>query len=100
MRGNESISSVVGTLSRGKRDQELESVQTLSERRNLQKAELAVQGERAAHKRLSEAEAEMVTRNWQQRNANVALYETNRELESQRVLNLRVFVSVCGLTAS
>ena len=35
MRGNESISSVVGTLSRGKRDRELESVQTLSERRNL-----------------------------------------------------------------
>ena len=100
MRGNESISSVVGTLSRGKRDRELESVQTLSERRNLhvyleQKAELAVQGERAAHKRLSEAEAEMVTINWQQRNANVALYETNRELESQQVLNLRVFGTVC-----
>ena len=51
------------TLSRGKRDPDLESVQTLSEWRNLhayfeQKAELAVQGECVAQKRLSEAEAE------------------------------------------
>ena len=48
-RGNESISSVEGALSRGRRDRVLESVQTLSEWRNLhayleQKAELAVQG--------------------------------------------------------
>ena len=64
MRGDESISSVEGTLSRGKRDRDLECAQTLSERRNLhvhleQKADLAVQGECAALKRLSEAEAEM-----------------------------------------
>ena len=32
MRGNESISSVEGTLSRGRRDRDLESVQTLSEK--------------------------------------------------------------------
>ena len=32
VRGNESISSVEGALSRGKRDRDLESVQTLSER--------------------------------------------------------------------
>ena len=90
MRGSESISSVEGTLSRGKRDRDLESVQTLSERRNLhahleQKAELAVQGECAAQRRLSEAEAEMNIRNWEQRNSDVAVYETNRELESQRL---------------
>ena len=64
VRGNESISSVGGTLSRGKRDRDLESVQTLSERSNLQgyleqKTELAVQGECAAQKRFSETEAEM-----------------------------------------
>ena len=52
MRGTESISSVEETLSRGKSDGDVESVQTLSERRNLhacleQKAELAVQGENA-----------------------------------------------------
>ena len=64
MRGLDSISNVEGTLSRGKRDRDLDSVQTLSERRNLhvyleQKAELTVQGDCAAQKRLSEAEAEM-----------------------------------------
>ena len=61
-------------------------MQTLSERRvNLkQKAEVAVQGECAAH-RLSEAEADMDVRNWQQRNSDIALYETNRELESQKL---------------
>ena len=91
MRGNESFSSVERSLSRGKRDRDLESAQTLSERRNLQaylekKAELACQGECAAHKRLSEAEAEMDKRNcWKQRNADRALYETNRQLESQRL---------------
>ena len=47
MRGSESISCVEGILSRGKRDRDLESVQTLSGRRNLlvylvQKAELFV----------------------------------------------------------
>ena len=56
MRGNESLSSVEGTLSRGKRDQDLEGLQTLSERRNLhvyleQKAEWAVQGECQAQKK-------------------------------------------------
>ena len=61
VRGNESISSVEGTLSTGKRERDLESVQTLSERRNLhaylaQKAGLAVQHKCAAQKRLCEAE--------------------------------------------
>ena len=90
MRGNESLSSVEGTLSRGKRGRDLECAQTLSERRNLhayleQKAELAVQGESATQKRLSEAEAEMDIRNWEQRDACMALHETSRELESQRL---------------
>ena len=47
MRGNASNASVEETLWRGKRDRDLESVQTLSERQNLhvyfeQKAELAL----------------------------------------------------------
>ena len=51
MRGNASISSVEGVLSRGKKDRDLEGVQTLSERRSLhvhqkQKAELAVAAQR------------------------------------------------------
>ena len=62
------MSCVEGTLSRGKRDRDLESAQTLAGRRNLhvyleQKAELAVQGECAAQRRLSGAEAEMDIRN-------------------------------------
>ena len=65
-------------------------MQTLSERRNLfayleQKAELAVQGECAAQRRLCETEAEMDIINWEQRNADITLYETNRELKSQRL---------------
>ena len=89
-RGNESISSVEGTLSSGKGDRDLESVQTLSERRNLQayleqRAELAAQRECAALIRLSEAEAEVDITNWEQSFADLALYETNRELESQRI---------------
>ena len=61
MRGNESLSSVEGTLSRGKRDQYLEGLQTLSERKNLhvyleQKAEWAVQGECQAQKKTIEAQ--------------------------------------------
>ena len=56
MRGNEAISSVEGTLSRGKRDRDLESAQTLSEWRNLhahfeQEVELAVQGKGVAQKK-------------------------------------------------
>ena len=100
MRGNASIASVEGTLSRGKRDRDLECAQTLSERQKLhvycvkgeismptlkRKAELAVQGECAAQKGLSEAEADVNIRNWEQRNSDIAFYETNRELESQRL---------------
>ena len=103
VRGSESISSVEGTLSKGERDRDLERAQTLSERRTLhvyieQKAELAVQRECAAQKRLSEAESEMDRRNWERRNADIALYETNQELESL-ILELHQAkrkVNLCG----
>ena len=70
-----------GTLSRGKRGRDLESAQTLSEKRNLHvylehKAELAVQGESAAHRRLSEAEADMNIRDGEPKNSDMALYES------------------------
>ena len=79
VRGSASIAS----------DRDLESVQTLSERRHLhvyleQKAELAVQGECAAQRRLSKAEADMDRRNQERRNS-IALYGPNRELKSQRL---------------
>ena len=90
MRGNASNASVEGTLSRGERDRDLESVQTLIKRRNLhvyleQKAVLAVQRECAAQRRQSEAETDMDIRNWEQRNSDIAICKTNRELESQRL---------------
>ena len=73
-----------------KRDRDLESVRTLSERKDLhvyleQKADLAVGQECAAHRRPSEAEADMETRKWEKRSSDMALYETNREIESQRL---------------
>ena len=87
MRGNESISSVEGTLSRGKRETKIWKV-----------CILCPKGEISTHtlKRklnwlfkenvwLRKAEAEMDIRIWEQRNADIALHETNRELESQRL---------------
>ena len=50
-----------------------------------QKGKMANRGECAARRRSSEAEADMGIRNWEQRNSDCALYETNRELESQRL---------------
>ena len=77
-------------LCRNEKETDLESVQTLSERRHLhahleQKGELAVQGKCAAQKRLSEAESEMDMKIWEQSDADIALSGTNRELESQRL---------------
>ena len=50
-----------------------------------QQAELPLRGEYAAQKRLSEAEADMEVRNREQKSSGMALCETNRELESQRL---------------
>ena len=93
MRGVESFRSVEKW--KGKRDRDFESVQLsqqekekiLSERRNLtgyleKEAERAFQGTCAAQKRLSEAQAEMDRKERKRRNADIALYETNRQLES------------------
>ena len=65
----EVTSQFQGTLSRVTRNRDLESVQTLSERRNLhvyleQKTDLAVRGECAAPRRLSEAEADLNLKDW------------------------------------
>ena len=46
---------------------------------------MAVRGECAAQRRESEAEADMDIRNWEQRNSDMVLSETNPELESQRL---------------
>ena len=72
------------------KNRDLDSVQTLSERQNLhfyleQKAESTVQEENAAQKRLSEVEADVEIRRWEQKSSKMALYETDRELESHRL---------------
>ena len=38
-----------------------------------------------AQQRLYEAEADVVVKHWEKRNADTALYETHQELESQRL---------------
>ena len=65
-------------------------MRTSSDRQNLhnyleRKAESAVRGENAAQKRLFEAEADMEIRRWKQTGSEIALCETHRELESQRL---------------
>ena len=49
------------------------------------KAELAFRRESAAQKRLPEAEADLKIRRWEQKSAEIALYETHGEPESQRL---------------
>ena len=75
-----------------KRDRDLNSVRISSERRSLhnyleRKAESAVQGENVAQKR-SEAEAKKEIKSWEQKSSEMTLYETHRELESQKIADL------------
>ena len=73
---------------RGKKDRDFGCVsqhdkeRMLSERKNLheyleKEAERALQDECTAQRGVSEAEADMDMRNWEERNSDVALYETN-----------------------
>ena len=49
------------------------------------KADHAFQGECAAQTRLSEAPAELDRREWKMQNADIVLYETGMQLQSQRM---------------
>ena len=96
---SQSIAGVIFIFNRvvhGERDREFEIVQLsqmekekiLSEQRSFHEylekgAERAFQGKFEAQKRLSEAQAEIDSREWERRNADVALCETSRQLESQ-----------------
>ena len=69
---------------------QMERRRILSQQRDIhdfleKKADHAFQGEFAAQTRLSEAQAELDGREWERRNADLALYETGRQLESQRM---------------
>ena len=48
-------------------------------------ARALLQGERTAQRSLSETEVEMDRKSWERRNSDIALYETNQLLESQRL---------------
>ena len=85
VRGDESISSFERTLSRGERYRDLESAQTLNGEiimstmsRKLNQLFKESAQLRRGYLRLKQ------TRNWEQRRSDIALHETNRELESQR----------------
>ena len=68
----------------------MERERILSQQRDIHdflemKADHAFQGEFAAQTRLTEAQAELDGREWERRHADLALYETGRQLESQRM---------------
>ena len=68
----------------------MEKDRILSEQKNLhefpeKKVDRAFQGKFAAQTRLSDAQAELDRKEWWRRSADIALYETGRQLESQRV---------------
>ena len=90
VRGNNPVARVEESEFKGKRDHDSKSVRTSSNKQNLhkyleRKAGSDVRRENASQKRLSEAEADMEIRRWEQKSSEVALYETHRELESQRL---------------
>ena len=89
VQSNESVANVEEHLKMWKGDRDVKSVQRLSNRQHLhdylgRKAELPVRGESAAHRRITE-EADLEIRRWEQKSSEIALYETRRELESQRL---------------
>ena len=84
------VSSLFESVSKEKRDRYLNVVQTLRDRQNIhkileRKVELAVRGEKLARQRSHEAEADVEAKYWEKRNSDIALYEINQEVESQRL---------------
>ena len=81
--------TILSSLSRGKRDRELNFAQALRNRENLQKilerkVDLAVRREGGAQQTLFRAEAEIEARNWEKRNRENYFQEISQEFESQR----------------
>ena len=74
------VSSLLGSMSKEKRDRDQNVVQTLRDIQHLhkildRKAELAVRGEKLAQQRLYEAESDVEFKHWERRNSDIALYE-------------------------
>ena len=81
--------TILSSLSRGKRDRELNFAPALRDRENLQKilerkVDLAVRGEGGAQQTLFRAEAEIEARNWEKRNPENYFQEVSQEFETQR----------------
>ena len=92
----EPFSSFGKPLSKGKRNRDLESVQDsqMERKKNFcpnkeifleKKADHAFQGEFAAQARILEAQSELDRREWRIRDADITLYETGMQLQSQRL---------------
>ena len=108
--GSGSVSTTDQPLMTGKRDRGESIFQSMRDRENLQKilerkAESSIQGENEAQKKLSEIEADVDIRRWEQRSSEIALHESYRELETQRlqVLQANIWdnaqserISLCG----
>ena len=79
------MSAMNESLLTGKRDLSESISQSMRDRDNLlriqeKKTELATQGENEAPRKLSEIEADVEIRKWEQRNSEIALFESDREL--------------------
>ena len=74
------VPSVFESVSRRKKDRDLNVVQTLKDIQNLH-----VRGETLAQQRLFEAEADVDVKHWEKRNSDIVLYEVNQEFEPPRL---------------
>ena len=110
LRDNSSVVSVEGSMLWGKRNKNDESA-TLIDRQNLhefleRQAQTTVLGEQNSQRKLTEAESDMENKEWERRNSEFALYESQCEPESQRQQlrqasqwaeqALRERISLCG----
>ena len=83
------VSSLLGSLSKAKRDRDQIVVQILRHRHSLhkileRKAELPCEVKKLAQQRLYEADADVEVKHWDMRNSDIALNEINQEFASQR----------------
>ena len=105
-----SVSTKDESLMTGKRDRGESIGQSMRDREIFhkileRKAESSIQGENEAQKKLSEIEADVEIRRWEQRSSEIALHESYRELETQRLQLLQANtwdnaqserISLCG----
>ena len=108
--GSGSVSTTDEPLMTGKRDRGESIGQSMRDRENLhkileRKAESSIQGENEAQKNYQRLKADVEIRRWEQRSSEIALHESYRELETQRLQLLQANIwdnaqseriSLCG----